>query len=119
MAGVHFSSFESIITSSVPADREESRLEAPLPVVGLHALVNVGEKTTVAAKLQFFRTDFDDYEGSLNYFTVDAQRQIGESLKLGIGYNYYYMRLRSSDRSLNGFVEIQHRGPLLFLSYNF
>lgn len=119
MAGVHFSSFESTITSQTPGDTEESRLEAPLPVVGVHGSVNIGEKTTVAARMQFFRTDFDSYEGSLNYFTVDAQRRFGESIKLGVGYNYYYMRLRSSDKSLNGFVEIQHRGPVLFFSYNF
>jgi outer membrane protein len=119
MAGVHFSSFESILTSQAPGDMEASRLEAPLPVVGAHGSVNIGEKTTVAAKLQLFRTDFDSYEGALNYFTVDVQRRIGESVKLGIGYNYYYMRLRSSDKSLDGFVEIQHRGPLLFFSYNF
>jgi hypothetical protein len=73
----------------------------------------------LAAKLQFFRTDFDQYEGSLNYFTIDLQRRIGESINLGIGYNFYQMKLRSSQKSLDGFIEIQHRGPVLFLGYNF
>ena len=73
----------------------------------------------LAAKLQFFRTDFDQYEGSLNYFTIDLQRRIGESINLGIGYNFYKMKLRSSNESLDGFIDIRHRGPVLFLGYNF
>lgn len=119
MAGVHFSSFDSIITSTQPGEKEESRLDAPLPVVGAHASVNVGEKTVVAARLQFFRTDFDHYEGSLNYFTVDAQRRFGDSFNLGIGYNFYKLKLRSSHKDLNGYIDIQHRGPVIFLGYNF
>ena len=119
MAGIHYSSFDSIITSILPDDTERSSLEAPLPVAGLHGSVNLGEKTKLAAKLQFFRTDFDQYEGSLNYITIDLQRRIGESLNLGIGYNYYQMKLRSNQKDLDGFIEIQHQGPVLFLGYNF
>ena len=119
MAGIHYSSFDSIITSILPDDTERSSLEAPLPVVGAHGSVNLGEKTKLAAKLQFFRTDFDQYEGSLNYITIDLQRLIGESLNLGIGYNYYQMKLRSNQKDLDGFIEIEHRGPVLFLGYNF
>ena len=119
MAGVHYSSFDSIITSILPDDTEISSLEAPLPVAGLHGSINMGEKMKLAAKLQFFRTDFDSYEGSLNYFTIDLQRRIAESINLGIGYNFYQMKLSSSQKDLNGFIEIQHRGPVLFLSANF
>ena len=119
MAGIHYSSFDSIITSILPDDTERSSLEAPLPVVGAHGSVNLGEKTKLAAKLQFFRTDFDQYEGSLNYITIDLQRRIGESLNLGIGYNFYQMKLRSNQKDLDGFIEIQHQGPVFFLGYNF
>ena len=119
MAGVHYSSFDSIITSILPDDTEISSLEAPLPVAGLHGSINMGEKMKLAAKLQFFRTDFDSYEGSLNYFTLDLQRRITESINLGIGYNFYQMKLSSSQKDLNGYIEIQHRGPVLFLSANF
>ncbi len=119
MAGIHYSSFDSIITSILPDEEERSSLEAPLPVAGIHGSVNLGEKMKLAAKLQFFRTDFDQYEGSLNYFTLDLQRRIGESMNLGIGYNFYQMKLRSSQKDLHGFIEILHRGPVLFLSYNF
>lgn len=119
MAGIHFSSFDSIISSVLPGDTERSSLEAPLPVAGLHGSINMGEKMKLTAKLQFFRTDFDQYEGSLNYFTIDLQRRIGDSVDLGIGYNLYHMKLHSSQKDLDGYIEIEHRGPVVFLGYNF
>jgi hypothetical protein len=73
----------------------------------------------LSAKLQFFRTDFDQFEGRLDYFTLDLQRRFGESINLGIGYNFYQMKLRSSQKDLDGFIEIRHRGPVLFFSANF
>ena len=119
MAGVHFSSFDATISSMLPEQKEKSRADAPLPVIGAHASVNVGEKTTIAAKLQVFRTDFDHYEGSLNYFTIDAQRRFSDRFELGIGYNFYQIKLRSSHKDLNGFFEMQHHGPVLFVGYQF
>jgi outer membrane protein len=119
MAGVHFSSFDSIISSMQGDELEKSRLDAPLPVFGAHGSVNIGQKTVVAARLQLFRTDYDQYEGSLNYFTVDVQRRIGEQFNVGLGYNYYFMKLKSSDEDLNGYVKIEHRGPTLFFGYQF
>ena len=119
MAGIHYLNFDSIVTSILPDDTERASLEAPLPVAGLHGSVSIGENMKLAVKLQFFRTDFDQYEGSLNYFTIDLQRRIGESIDLGIGYNLYRMKLRSSQKGLNGFIEIEHQGPALFVGYNF
>ena len=119
MAGVHFSSFSSIISSPQDDETERSELEAPLPVIGAHGSASIGEKTTVAARLQFFRTDFDQYEGSLNYATIDLQRRLGESFTIGVGYNYYRMKLRSSNKDLNGYIDIEHRGPTLFFGYQF
>jgi hypothetical protein len=119
MAGVHFSSFDSTITAMLPGQVEKSKADAPLPVIGAHALVHVGEKSTVSARLQMFRTDFDHYEGSLNYFTVDAQRRFGASLNIGLGYNFYDLTLRSSHKDLNGFLKLRHQGPILFFGYDF
>ncbi|MGI9220740.1 MAG: MipA/OmpV family protein [Woeseiaceae bacterium] len=119
MAGIHFSSFDSVISSMQDDETEESSLDAPLPVFGVHGSAKIGEKTSVAAKIQLFRTDYDNYEGSLNYLTVDVQRRIGKRVNLGLGYNYYHMRLRSSDKELNGYVKITHQGPTLFVGYQF
>ena len=118
-AGVHFTEFDARVSAMAGGQVERSNVATPLPVLGLHAAIFLGERTTLSAEALIFRTDFDHYEGSLNYGALDLRYRLGENMKLGIGYNYYYMKLRSSDKNLNGFVEIQHRGPVIFLGYNF
>ena len=119
MAGVHFISVDADITSDVQGQRARSSTSTPLPVVGLHAAVFLGPKTTLGAKLQFFRTDFDNFEGSLNYATLDIQHRLRENFSIGLGYNYYGMDLRSRDKSVNGSIDVQHQGLVAFFSLGY
>jgi hypothetical protein len=79
-----------------------------LPVIGVHGSVNIGDNT-ISTKLQIFRTEFHNYEGSLNYFMVDVQRRLGENLNVGLGYNYYAMNLHSSEDEPGGFFRMRHK----------
>lgn len=119
MGGVHFSSFDAIISSEQVDAAQESRLDAPLPVIGVLFSVNLDARATIAARAHVFRTDYDDYEGSLNFFSVEYRRRFGDQLNAGLGFNYYRMKLRSRNEDLNGYVDIEHRGPVLFLGYEF
>jgi len=119
MAGVHFTGFKTNIASTTTGQVERSNTETPLPVLGAFASLFLREKLTFNAKLQVFRTDSDDYEGSLNYATVDLQRRISESISVGLGYSYYSMELSSSDSNVNGFLKVRHHGPVAFFSAGF
>ena len=119
MAGLHIISLETDISADATNQRVRSRAGTPLPVIGAHASVNLGEKTELGAKLQIFRTDFDRYEGSLNYATLDLQHRIAENLSIGLGYNFYGMRLTSRDSEVNGYLKVRHHGPFAFLSLGF
>jgi hypothetical protein len=110
MAGVHLSNFETNNTADATGQTQKSDAGTPLPAIGSHGSVSIGEKTTIAAKLQFFRMDFDRYEGSLNYLSLDLQRNFGESLSAGIGYNYYRMNLSSDESDVNGYLKLRHHG---------
>ena len=79
----------------------------------------LGEKTTLGAKLQIFRTDFDRFEGSLNYATLDYQYRVADNVSVGLGYNFYGMKLTSRDSDVNGYLKVRHHGPLLFLAAGF
>jgi hypothetical protein len=63
--------------------------------------------------------DYDRYEGSLSYVTLDLQRQIGDTFKVGLGYNYYAFNLDSRDNDVRGTIEVVHHGPLLFVTAGF
>lgn len=118
MAGVHFTGFETTIASTT-GQAERSKAETPLPVLGAFASFFLLEKLTFNAKLQIFRTDFDSYEGSQNYATLDLQRRIGDSFSVGLGYSYFSMKLTSSDSNVNGYLRVRHHGPVAFFTAGF
>ena len=119
MGGFHYSRFTTVIEDPETGQRAASNNATPLPVIGLHGSVSLGQQTTLGARIQFFRMDFDQYEGSLNYATLDLQRHFGENFSVGLGYNYYAFKLVSRDNSSSGSLEVRHQGPVLFFSTHF
>jgi outer membrane protein len=119
MAGMHYSKFNTVIVDTDSGQRAESSATTPLPVIGLHGSVALGQKMTLGARIQIFRMDFDRFEGSMNYATLDLQRHFGENFSVGLGYNYYALKLISREDSSRGSLEVRHQGPVLFLSSHF
>ena len=119
MAGVHYSKFKTVIEDPDTGQRTVSNTTTPLPVIGLHGSVALGQKTTLGARIQIFRMDFDQFEGSLNYATLDLQQHFGENFSIGLGYNYYEYKLSSKEDSSRGSLEVRHQGPVLFTSFHF
>lgn len=119
MVGFHVAETDLDLTAGDTGQAERSNSSTPLPVVGAHASIFLSEKTAVSAKLQIFRTDFDRYEGSLNYASLDLQHRIARSVSIGIGYNYYGMELSSDEDNVNGYLKLRHHGPVAFLTFGF
>lgn len=119
MAGVHFAEFEVDISSETTGQTERSNAGTPLPVIGAHASIFIGEKTKIGAKVQLFRTDFDRYEGSLNYAMLDLEHRVSVAISVGLGYNYYGMKLSSNVSSVNGYLKVRHHGPAAFFTIGF
>ena len=90
-----------------------------MPVIGLNGAVFLGEKTTLRARIHFFRTDFDQAEGSLNYGALDLERRLAERTWIGLGYNYYGTKLSSRDSGLQANLEVTHHGPIVFFKFGF
>jgi outer membrane scaffolding protein for murein synthesis (MipA/OmpV family) len=119
MAGVHYSTFDSRVSAAETGQNVRSDAETPLPVIGVHGLLALGAKMRLGAKIQVFRLEFDRYEGSLNYLTLDLQHPVSEHFSLGVSYTYYKMKLDSKNEALRGSLEVTHRGPALFLTAAF
>jgi outer membrane protein len=119
MGGVHLTELSTDISADGTPQVERSRSSTPLPVIGLHGAVFFGDTTTLRARIHIFRSDFDSHEGSLNYAALDLERRFGKTIRAGIGYNFYGVRLTSSDDGLNGNLNIRHHGPVLFLTAGF
>ncbi len=119
MGGLHLTSFKTDITSANTGQTERSLARTPLPVIGLFASLFLKENLTFNAKLQMFRTDFDSYEGFMNYSTFDIQRRFGDQISVGLGYSFYDTKLSSSDNDVAGSLKVRHSGPVLFVTAGF
>ena len=119
MAGLHLISLKTDIAADATNQSERSNARTPLPVFGAHASVVLAERTSLSAKLQFFRTDFDRFEGSLIFASLDIQRRMAARISVGFGYHFYGMKLTSDDREVNGYLKVRHHGPVAFFTLGF
>ena len=119
MGGLHYSRFNTQISAEATGQLVTSKAATPLPVIGLHGSIALGQKATLGARIQFFRMDFDRYEGSLSYITLDLQRRFGDYFSLGVAYNYYEMNLDSRHNDVRGSLAVRHQGPVLFVNIGF
>lgn len=119
MAGVHYSSLTTEIFAPETGQRDVSDATVPLPVIGAHGSVSIGRQASLRAQLQFFRMDFDRYEGLMNFAALELERRLGRNISFGIGYNYIAMNLDSRDEDLVGAIEVRHHGPVLFARVSF
>jgi predicted acetyltransferase len=69
--------------------------------------------------VDLFALEFDRYDGYMAYLSLGLERELGENLDAGFGYNFYGMRLRAKDEDLRGTLRIRHQGPKLYLSVKF
>ena len=119
LAGMHVTEIESRILAPETGQRVESKVDTPLPVIGVFGSVAITEKTKLDASIEIFRMEFDRYEGSLNAFYIGATHYFNDTLGAGIGYNYFAMNLDSAAEGLRGSVQLRHHGPIVFASFNF
>lgn len=117
--GIHFSDFSTTIAADGVNQVERTGVDTPLPVIGVKGSLFLGEKTTIGANIQIFRTRFDNYKGSLNHATLDVQYRVSDAISIGAGYSYYGMKLTSANADVNGYLKVRHHGPLAFVTVGF
>jgi outer membrane scaffolding protein for murein synthesis (MipA/OmpV family) len=117
-AGLHRTRLETSIVSTITGEVESNRPDPVLPTIGAFGSVVIGARTKVEVEGQFFRLDYDRYEGSLNYARVEVLYELGR-VGLGIGYSYYSVRLDSTNSDFMGAVEFRHQGPSASIAMNF
>jgi len=119
MAGVHLSRLDITAFAPDTGQRERSVASTPLPVIGVHGSVALGQKTFLGARVQIFRMQFDEYRGSMNYANLELQHMLGNRTSVGLGFNFFDLKLDSDNDGINGRLEIRHYGPVVFFGTHF
>ena len=117
--GLHFTRYKAVVTSRDNGDAIESKINAPLPVIGVFGSLALGEDTDLSAAIEIFRMEFDHYDGSLSVLYLGLKHHFTSKIGAGIGYNLYAMNLDSPDEELRGSLRLRHHGPTVFMSFRF
>jgi outer membrane protein len=118
-AGLHYTRSEIELFSPETAQRVRLETEVPLPTIGAFASVTLANRWSVEGEARAFALEFDRYEGSMGFFAVRLERDLGRYLSAGIGFNYYTTRIESQEVGNRGVYEATRYGPLLYLGMQF
>jgi hypothetical protein len=94
-------------------------VSAPLPTVGLFGSLALGESWEFGAEVGIFALDLDRYSGYSGQASLTLDRMLGESIELGIGFDYYVTRLDSQDEDLRGLLRSRNYGPKIYVGWIF
>jgi hypothetical protein len=118
-AGIVYGRTELEVIASETQQAESASVNAPLPTMGLFGSLALGQSWELGAELGIFALDVDRYSGYSGHASLTLDRVIGESIALGVGFDYYVTRLESADDDLRGLLRSRNYGPKLYLSWLF
>jgi hypothetical protein len=124
--GIHWMNMSASINSETSVGgsivirrREESATSGPLPVLGIHLDYQPATKWLVGAKVQYFDTDYEEYDGSIFDAGVYAEYLINRNWSVGVGYNYFYIHVDVDEDDWDGNLEYEYSGIQVYGSYRF
>lgn len=118
-AGLHYTSSELLMFAEETSQRVKVETDVPLPTIGAFASVTLANRWSVQGEARAFALEFDRYEGTMGFFAVRLERDLGSHFAAGIGFNYYSSRLESRDASLRGIYKATRYGPLAYMAVQF
>jgi hypothetical protein len=114
-----YSEIELEVVAAETQQAESATVKAPLPTMGLFGSVALGESWELGAELGVFALDLDRYSGYSGHASLTLDRQVGDSLALGVGFDFFATRLESQDEDLRGLLRSRNYGPKIYLGWIF
>jgi len=118
-AGVQFGRIELDVASAETGQAEGASVNAPLPTMGVFGSLSLGKSWELGAEVSIFALDLDRYSGYSGQASLTLDRMLGESIALGMGFDYYVTQLESQDEDLRGLLRSRNYGPKIYLGWIF
>jgi len=126
-AGIHLTQFKAELSGTVTGGggsgtREASdsgKLNAPLPVLGVHGLWRIHRNFWLDAAVQYFSLKYDVYDGSIIDTRIAFLWQPQKWVGVGLGYNRFDLDLELDDNDFRGKLEWVYDGPMIFYNVSF
>ena len=94
---------------------EFSDVTAPLPVLGLSGGWEFAPKWSVYGRLQIFRLEVGDYDGSIDHLSIRLEHQTFRHVGFGLGYDFFELDIDIDDSDWRGFANYQFKGPTVYV----
>lgn len=125
--GVHYTTFEAGLSATVTSPGgtgsesigSKASVDAPLPVVGLRGLWNVGGDFYLDGQVQFFSLSIDNYDGDITNARAALLWQPRKLVGVGLGYDYFLVNVDLKKDKFRGSLEWEYSGPQLFFNIAF
>ena len=98
---------------------DEGELNAPLPVIGGHAIWNISGDFWLDAMVQVFALEYDNVDGRLIDTRIGVLWQPKKWGGIGIGYNRFDMDVDVTRDRFTGKLDWIYDGPQIFYSVSF
>jgi len=105
--------------SSGPANQEEGKLLAPLPVISLYGQFALTDDWAVAGRMDVFRLEYDPYAGHVFSIGLDAVWQAWRNVGFGLGWRSLEIEVSAENDDWKGEVGSSYQGPIVFMNVSF
>jgi hypothetical protein len=98
---------------------DEGELNAPLPVIGGHALWRISGDFWFEALAQFFALEYDNVDGRLIDTRIGLLWQPSDWVGIGIGFNRFDIDVDVERSRMHGSLEWVYDGPQIYYNVSF
>lgn len=118
-AGLYTADINNSVSAASTGTREVGGFTAPLPVIGLRGEHHFSEKWSVRASGEVFAFEYGDFDGSLYDLYLGLDYQLFDRMAIGVALNSVKMNLGVDKENINGNLDWDYDGGLIFLKFDF
>ncbi len=117
--GLHYTTFDTTLSSSLGSLSESASLDFPLPTIGARGGVRLSDNWRLTGFGQLLKLKVGDYDGSLVNLGAGIEWMFLRQAYAGLGYSYYRYKLISEKDDARGEFTYRFNGPALYLGFAF
>lgn len=126
--GIHYTDFAVNLKAKLDVNGEpvgkgeadaSADIGAPLPVIGVRLLWNLGRNFWVDGSAQFFALSYGDYDGNLQDYRVGLTWQPRKWMGVGVGFNAFDVNVDVDKDRFNGSLDWTYYGPMIYYNASF
>src|SRR5262245_8684336 len=124
--GIHTLKFEPKLSATLTStggsqtfQTSDASVTGPLPVLGFHALWDIGHNFYFDGLLQFFYISFDNFDGAITDAKLAVTWMPWQNVGFGLGYNAFHTRVDVSKNDFDGKLKFGYGGAMAFVTVAF